>query len=111
LPSRAASFGRHCAGSVSLEPGVDGVAELAFERAERFFAGLALGDLLLEISTAVTVRMPYLRDGHMDGVVEAPVAAQRELVDLPLSGGDLDRGGTVVDSEAVLYRSNTRLSC
>jgi len=29
--------------------GVDNVAELAFERAERFFAGLALGDLLLEV--------------------------------------------------------------
>ncbi|HEV8278857.1 MAG TPA: hypothetical protein VGQ26_24615 [Streptosporangiaceae bacterium] len=64
-------------GSVGLEPHVDGVAELAFERAERFFAGLAFGDLLLEVGAALTVGMPDLGDrGHVDGVVEPPVAAQ-----------------------------------
>jgi hypothetical protein len=101
LPYRAVSFCGDRAGSVSSEPEVDGVAELAFERAERFFAGLALGDLLLEVGAAVAVGVPDLGErGHVDGVVEAPVAAQREPVDLPLAGGDFDRGSAVVGGEA-----------
>ena len=53
MPSRALSFcGRAAAGGVGLELGVDGVAELALERAERFLAGLALGDLAVEVAAA-----------------------------------------------------------
>jgi hypothetical protein len=48
-------LGGRAAGGIGLEPGVDDVAELAFERAERFLAGLALGDLLLEVGVAVAV--------------------------------------------------------
>ena len=37
----------------------------------------------------------------MDRVVDAPVAAQREPVGDPLSGGDLDGGGAVVGGEVI----------
>jgi len=77
LPSRALSLCGRGAGCAGLEPGVDGVAELAFEGAERFFAGLALGDLAVEVGAALAVGVADLGDrGHVDGVVEPPVAAQ-----------------------------------
>jgi len=105
LPSRTLSFrGRAAAaaGGAGLEPGVDDVAELALERAERFLAGLALGDLAVEVGTAGAVGVPDLGDrGHVNGVAVPPVAAQGEPVDLPAAGGDLDGGGAVVGGEAV----------
>ena len=51
---------------------------------------------------AVAVLVPDLGDrGHMDGVVDAPVAAQRQPVGLAVPGGHLDRGGAVVGGEVV----------
>jgi hypothetical protein len=41
-----------------LEPSVDDVAELAFERAERFLASLAFGDLAVEVGAAGAVGLP-----------------------------------------------------
>jgi hypothetical protein len=101
LPSRARRLGAGFAG-VGAEPGVDGVADPAFETAEGFLGGLALGDLLVVVGAAVAVRVADLGDGgHVDGVVEPAVAAQGEPVNDPVAGGHLDRGGAVVGGEPV----------
>jgi hypothetical protein len=48
------------------------------------------------------VPVPDLGDrGHVDRVVDAPVAAQRQAVDLPVPGGHLDRGGAVIGGEVI----------
>jgi hypothetical protein len=48
------------------------------------------------------VPVPDLGDrGHVDRVVDAPVAAQRQPVDLPVPGGHLDRGGAVIGGEVI----------
>ena len=63
---------------------------------------LSLGQLLLVIGAAVAVPVPDLGDrGHVDGMVDAPVAAQRQPVDLPVPGGRLDRGGAVIGGEVI----------
>jgi hypothetical protein len=62
---------------VGQQAGVDGVADPPFERPECFLMCLALGDLAVIVAAAVTVPVADLGDGgHMDGVVDAPVAAQ-----------------------------------
>ena len=49
------------------------------------FAGLALGYLAVEVSPAFAVPVPDLGDrGHVDGVVDAPVPAPGQPVDLPV---------------------------
>ena len=54
--------------------------------AERFFVGLALGELAVVVGPAVAVAVADLGDrGHVDGVVEAPVPAPRQPVDLAAS--------------------------
>jgi hypothetical protein len=59
-----------------LEAGVDGVADLPFQRAEGFFAGLAFGEFLVVVGVALAVPVADLGDrGHVDGVVEPAVAA------------------------------------
>jgi hypothetical protein len=59
-----------------LEAGVDGVADAPLEGAERFLAGLALSQLLVEAGAALAAGVADLGDrGHVDGVVEPPVAA------------------------------------
>jgi hypothetical protein len=98
LPSRALG----AAGGAGLELLVDGVADLPLEGAQRFFAGLALGDLLVVVGAAVAVLVADLGDGgHVDGVVQAPVPAHRQAVDDPVAGGHLDRRGAVIGSETV----------
>jgi hypothetical protein len=84
LPSRALGRCRRCGLlGVGLEAGEDGVADPPFEAPERFFVGLALGDLAVIVDAAVAVGVPDLGDrGHVEGVVDAPVPAQREPVDL-----------------------------
>ena len=85
-----------------MELAVDGVADFPFEGAERFLAGLALGSFLVVVGAAVAVPLPDLGDGgHVDGVVEAPVAAPGQPEHLPLSRRHFDRGGAVVGSELV----------
>ena len=52
------------------------VADLSFQRADRFFLGLAVGDFAVEVRAAVGVRLADLTDrGEVQGMVEAPVAA------------------------------------
>jgi hypothetical protein len=46
LPSRALGRGGCGAPGVGLQAGEDGVADLAFERAQRFFRGFAFGQFL-----------------------------------------------------------------
>jgi len=53
LPSRALARGGCGAPGVGLRAGEDGVADLAFERAQRFFRGFAFGQFL------VVVRGPW----------------------------------------------------
>src|SRR5215472_8328215 len=73
LPSRA--LGRGAPG-VFLQAAEDGVADLAFERAQRFFGRLALGPFLVVAGAALGVPVADLGDrGHVDRVVEAAVTA------------------------------------
>jgi hypothetical protein len=59
-----------------LEAGVDGVADLPLQAAQGLFAGLAFGQLLVVAGAAGAVPVADLGDrGHVDGVVEPPVAA------------------------------------
>ena len=61
-----------------------------------------LGQLLLVVRAAFAVLVPELGDrGHVDRVVDAAVAAQREPVDLAVPGGHLDRGGAVIGGEVI----------
>ena len=84
------------------EAGVDGVADLPLEGPERLFARLALGCFLVVVSAAVAVLVPDLGDrGHVDRVVDAAVAAQRQAAGLAVPGGHLDRGGAVRGGEVV----------
>jgi len=85
-----------------LEAGEDGVADPPFEASERFLVGLALGDLAVIVGAAGTVPVPDLGDrGHVEGVVDAPVPAQRQPAGLAVPRGHLDRGGAVVRSEVI----------
>src|SRR5438128_1816700 len=62
----------------------------------------ALGYFPVVVDAAVAVGVADLGDrGHVDGVVDAPVTAQRQPVDLAVPGGDFDRGGAVVGGEVV----------
>ena len=101
LPSRAPGTCGSSAG-VGLETGVDGVADLPLQRAQRLFRGLALGDLLVVIGAALAVPVADLGDrGHVDGVVQPAVSAPAQPVDLAAAGGHLDRRGAVVRGEVV----------
>jgi hypothetical protein len=87
---------------VGLEAGEDGVADPPFEGRQRFLVRLSLGRLLLVIRAAAAVPVPDLGDrGHVDGVVDAAVAAQRQPADLAVPGGYLDRGGAVIGGEVI----------
>jgi hypothetical protein len=68
------------AGLTSAAAGLGKAAEAlhGLEGPERFLVRLPLGQLLLVIGAAVAVPVPDLGDrGHVDGMVDAPVAAQR----------------------------------
>ena len=74
-------------GALGIGPqaGEDGVADLPFQGAEGFPVGLALGQFLVVVGTALAVRLADLGDGgHMDGVAVPPVPAPGQPVDLPL---------------------------
>jgi hypothetical protein len=87
---------------VGQQAGVDGVADPPLEGPERFFVRLALGQLLLVAGAAVAVLVPDPGDrGHVDGVVDAAVAAQREPAGLAVPGGHPGRGGAVIGGEVV----------
>ena len=73
MPSRALLAGL---AGVGLEAGEDGVADLALEGPERLFVRFSLGQLLLVVGAAFAVLVAELGDrGHVDGVVDAAVAA------------------------------------
>jgi hypothetical protein len=74
---------------------VKGVAYLPFEGPQRLLGCLALGYFLVVVGAAAAVPVADLGDrGHVYGVVEASVPAQRQPVDDPVAGGHLDRRGT-----------------
>ena len=84
------------ASCVDEELAVDGVADAALERATRFFAGLALGELLLEEDAARGV-VRDLRDRcDVQGVVEVAVPTGVEPMPDLRSRGRRDRSGGVV---------------
>ena len=94
---------------IGLEAGVDGVADLAFQRAQGFFAGLAFGQFLLVVGVALAVPVADLGDrGHVDGVVEPAVAAPGQPPDLAAAGGHLDGGGAVAGGDVVPVREASR---
>jgi hypothetical protein len=69
-----------------LEAGEDGVADPPLEGPERFSVGLALGELAVVVGPAAAVAVADLGNrGHVDGVVEAPVPAAGQPVDLAVS--------------------------
>lgn len=60
---------------VDEELSVDGVADLTLEGSERFFVGLALGSLVVEVGASLEVTVTDPGDGgEVEGVVEWPVA-------------------------------------
>ena len=64
--------------------------------------GLAVGDLAVVVGAAVAVPVAYLGDrGHVDGVVDPPVAAQRQPVHLLVPRRHFDRGGAVAGGEVI----------
>jgi len=102
---RAFRGGGWGAPGISLRAGEDGVADLAFQAAQRFFAGLALGQLLVVVGAARAVLVPDLGDrGHVDRVVEPAVAAPGQPADLPAAGGHLDGRGAVAGGEVIPVR-------
>jgi hypothetical protein len=97
LPSRALTPGRRGLPGAGLQARIDGVADPPLEGPERLFVGLAFSDLLVVVGAAVAVPLADLSDrGHVDRVVQAPIAAPGQPVDLPVAGGHLNRGGAVV---------------
>ncbi|MDT4984011.1 MAG: hypothetical protein QOF95_1501, partial [Pseudonocardiales bacterium] len=81
---------------------VEAVADLAFQRAQRALAGHPFGELLVVVGAAFGVAVADLGDrDHVDRVVELPVPAAGEPVDLAVTRGDLDRCGAVVGGEVV----------
>ena len=64
--------------------------------------GFALGYLAVVVGAAVAVGVPDLGDrGHVEGVVDAPVPAQRQAVDLAVPRRHLDRRGAVAGGEVI----------
>ena len=69
------------------------------------FGVLPSAILLVVVGAAVAVAVADLGDrGHVDGVVEAPVPAPGQPVDLAVAGGHLDRCGAVIGGEVVPAR-------
>src|SRR5262249_37769902 len=102
LPSRALRTGTRGAPGAGHQRGVDRVADPPLEAAQRFLAGLAIGQLVVVVGPAWAVLVADRGDrGHVDRVVEPAVAAQREPVDRPAAGGHLGRGGAVAGGEVV----------
>ena len=101
LPSRAPGT-RGSAAGIGLQAGVDGVADLPLQRPHGLFRGLALSQFLLVIRAALAVAVADLGDrGHVDGVVQPPVPAPGQPVNLTAAGGHLDGRGAVIGGEAV----------
>jgi hypothetical protein len=62
---------------------------------------LPSASFLVVVTAAAAVPVPDLGDrGHVDGVVDAPVPARAQPVDLAVSRGHLDRRGAVVGGSA-----------
>ena len=87
---------------VEDELSVHGVADLALERAEGFFLGLALGDLSLEVDASDGRRIADLGNGgHAERVVELTVPALGDPVNDSAARSELDRCRPVVGGEGV----------
>ena len=71
---------------------VDAADEVAFEAADRFAFGLAVGALLGEVDRGAGVAAIRMIGEHVEGAVEAAVAARIEAVAVSASAGDGDRG-------------------
>ncbi len=90
------------ASGVGEEFVVDGVADVTFQGTDRFSVCFAFGDAPFEIGAAVGVGLAELADGgHVDGVVEVPVAAFGEPVHGAPARGEFDGGGAVLGGELV----------
>jgi hypothetical protein len=71
---------------------VDAADEVAFEAADRFALGLAVLALLGEVDRGAGVAADTDDGEHVEGAVEAAVAARIEAVAVSASAGDGDRG-------------------
>jgi hypothetical protein len=86
LPSRALFPGFRGLAGVGLQAGVDSVADPLFRGPQCIFMSSSFGYLLVVIGTAGAVLVAELGDrGHVDRVVDPPVAAQRQAVDFPVA--------------------------
>jgi hypothetical protein len=93
------------AGGVGLQVPADAAADLAFQCSQFLFRCLALGDFLVVAGAAIAGPVADLGDrGHVDGVVQAPVPAQREPAGRAAAGRYPDRGGAVTGREPVPVR-------
>ncbi len=75
----------------------DAGCDASFQTAFGFFAGLAFGDLLVEVSSPGAVRHTDLGDcDKVESRVQLTVTAARETVAGMVTAGDLDGGDTGV---------------
>ncbi len=74
------SSARRTAAGVSGEVAVDAVRDSSFQRPDRFFGGLAFGDLAVVVGPAFGVVAELGDGGDVDGVVEFAVASRVEPV-------------------------------
>ena len=73
-----------------------------FSERRASFGVLPSASFLVVVGAALAVPVADLGDrGHVDGVVEPPVPAPAQPVDLARAGGHLDRRGPVVGGEVV----------
>jgi hypothetical protein len=80
-------------------PLVDDVGQVAFEGAQRFHRGLALGEASPVVGAAWCVTAK-LDDGHdVQDPIDAAVAGAGEPVAALVAGGRLERGGAVPGRE------------
>jgi hypothetical protein len=71
---------------------VDAAGEVAFEVADRFAFGFVVGSLFLEVEGGAGVLADADDREHVEGAVEASVAAGIQPIAVGSSPGDWDRG-------------------
>jgi hypothetical protein len=80
---------------------VDGVRQSAFQAPQRFFGGLALGQLALVIGLPSTRPADLDHRHHVQGVIQLAVPGPRQPVADDLAAGGLQWGGAGVGAEII----------
>ena len=87
-----------------VEQAPDAASEVAFEAADRFLFGLALGVSAVEVAACGGVSAGFGERDDVEGAVELAVAAAVQSVAFGVAGAGGDRGGAGVAGEARVGR-------